>query len=164
PLCWHWSLPTVPPQTWTGLAGLAVLGRKRDVWARRDREVAARDVGHAGSLAPPGRVGWGGTRSMPPGLSHSGSQVSGGGMRGCRCARITVGAAADVLRRRSGLAGRVGVDGVAFRGGEPERSRVLRGSAPSPAPAVAQTGEGKSGGEPPAAVPQRCSVRPGVAG
>ena len=45
--------------------------------------------------------------------------------------RITVGAAANVLRRRSGLAGRVGVDGVAFRGGKPERSRVLRATAPA---------------------------------
>src|SRR5207247_2898413 len=86
-------------------------------------------VGGAGSAV----VGVGGAPQLPaaqrPRRDMKGVGRGPGGVG--RSGRITVGAAADVLRRCSGLAGRVGVDGIAFRDGEPERPRVLRGTAPS---------------------------------
>ena len=59
-----------------------------------------------------------------------GRRPGGIGRRG----RITVGAAADVLRRGGGLAGRVLVDRVAFRGSEPERSRSAPRNCSVPGP------------------------------
>jgi hypothetical protein len=46
-----------------------------------------------------------------------------------RCGRVAVGAAADVLRRPCGLAGRMLVDRVPFRNSEPERGAVARSTA-----------------------------------
>src|SRR2546430_1088304 len=66
--------------------------------------------------------------------------------------------------RAGGGGGRWGEEGVAFGGRNPERPQVLRGAAPSPVPAAPQTGQGEPSGEPPAAVPGLCSVRPGIAG
>ena len=92
-------------------------------------------------------------------------QRVGGRPRGVRRgARIGHGAVADVFGGGPGLAGRVPVDLVPFRGGEPWRSGTFRCPARWPVPALPQAGQGEPGGQPAAAVPQRCSVRPGVAG
>src|SRR5262249_32368515 len=90
-LCWHWSLPTVPPQIWTGLARLAILGGRRITWSRRHRESAVRDGGHAGSSPPLGHVGSGGARRVRSGPVHRSVQVPGGGVCGCRLCGVLLG-------------------------------------------------------------------------
>ena len=80
-----------------------------------------------------------------------------------RRGRIAPGAAPDVLRGRSGLAGRVLVDRVPFRCSEPERPGTLRRAAGAAVPAAAQPRQGQPGRQPPAAVPH-AAPRPGRCG
>jgi hypothetical protein len=65
---------------------------------------------------------------------------------------------ADVLRGPCGLAGRVPVDRVPFRGGEPERRVAPRGMAGWLGPVAAQLRQGEPGGQPPAAVPDHTAI------